>query len=104
MLKLIYGYIKFILNFSLLENNKLQSEDKHIMQSFVKSVCYHVPEEVGHPVHEGIDSTNELQVLGVGGPLFYQDHGEAGRDEGHGKYDTDCNHHINSTLVPENKH
>lgn len=38
MLRLIYRYIKFILNFSLLENNKLQSEDKHIMQSFVKSV------------------------------------------------------------------
>lgn len=43
-------------------------------------------------------------MLGVGGPLFDQDHGEAGRDEGHGEYDTDRDHHINSTLVSEKKH
>ena len=33
-----------------------------------------VPDEVGSPIDDRVDSCQELQVLGIGNPLFDQEH------------------------------
>ena len=44
---------------------------KHYCTSYkVKGSLYHVPEEVGHPVHQWTDTTDKLQVFGLGYPLL----------------------------------
>ncbi len=49
---------------------------------------YHVPEEVGHPIDQWTDTTDKLQVFGLGHPLLDQIEDKAGWNEGHGKDDT----------------
>lgn len=45
--------------------------NKHDCTSYkVKGSLYHVPEEVGHPVHQWTDTTDKLQVFGLGNPLL----------------------------------
>ena len=46
---------------------------------------HHVPEEVGDPVDQGADATDELEMLGLGDPFLYQVEHKACWDEGHGK-------------------
>lgn len=50
---------------------------------------YHVPEEIGHPVDQRADATDELQVFGLSDPLLDEVEDEAGRDKGHGEDDAD---------------
>lgn len=50
---------------------------------------YHVPEEVGHPVDQGTDAADKLEVLGLSDPLLDQVEDKTGRDEGHGEDDAD---------------
>lgn len=52
-------------------------------------LTYHVPEEVGHPVDQGTDAADKLEVLGLSDPLLDQVEDKTGRDEGHGEDDTD---------------
>lgn len=55
---------------------------------------YHVPEEVGHPVHQRADPTDELQVLCSGNTLLDEVEDEAGGDKGHGENNTDRHHGV----------
>ena len=66
-------------------------------------LAYHVPEEVGHPVHDRADPTDKLQVFGLGRTLLDEVEDEAGRDEGHGEYDTDRHHGVYWSGQPEGK-
>lgn len=54
--------------------------------------CYdshHVPKEVGAPVNEGTDATDELQMFGFAHSFLDQVEDKTCRDEGHGKDHTD---------------
>lgn len=67
------------------------------LQTFSKKVTgllYHVPQKVGHPVHQRTDAADKLQVFGLSDPLLDEVKDEAGRDEGHGENDTHGHHCI----------
>lgn len=58
----------------------------------VKGSLYHVPQKVGHPVHQWTDATDKLQVFGLSDPLLDEIKDKAGWDEGHGENDTHGHH------------
>lgn len=67
---------------------------------------HHVPEKVGDPVDHRADSTNKLQMFGLGDTFLNEVEDEAGRDEGHGKDDADGHHSIHwcGETVRKEKH
>lgn len=68
---------------------------------------HHVPEKVGDPVDQRADSTNKLQMLGLGDTFLNEVEDEAGWDEGHGKDDANghhCIHWCGETVQKEKQH
>lgn len=61
---------------------------------------YHVPGKVGQPVDSWVDSTDKLQMLGFAHPLLDEEEDKAGRDEGHGKDNTDGHHYVSGGCGP----
>ena len=49
-----------------------------------KTMTYHVPEVVGHPVDDAVHAGNELQVLGLDRALVDEEDDERRRNERHG--------------------
>lgn len=66
-------------------------------------LTYHVPEEVGYPVHWRADPADKLQMLGLGRTLLDEVEDEAGRDEGHGENNTDRHHGVYWSGQPEGR-
>lgn len=50
---------------------------------------HHVPYEVGGPVEQRMDATDEMHVFGFADPLLDEEDHEARRHEGHGEDDAD---------------
>lgn len=61
---------------------------------------YHVPGKIGQPVHNRVYSADKLQMLGFVHPLLDEEEDKAGRDEGHGKDNTDGHHHVRRACGP----
>ena len=61
---------------------------------------HHVPNVVGQPIDNRIDTADKLQMLGFGGSLSYKEHDKTRRYKRHGYDDKDCNHKI-CPLTPE---
>ena len=64
------------------------------------SDTHHVPDVVGQPIDNRIDTADKLQMLGFGGSLSYKEHDKTRRYKRHGYDDKDCNHKI-CPLTPE---
>lgn len=66
-------------------------------------ISHHIPQKVGEPVEERLNSADELHVFGFIHSLLNEEDHKAGWDEGHGEDDADGDQNIDRGGHPDGK-
>jgi len=66
---------------------------------YTQHTTYHVPDVVGEPVDDAVETADDLQVFGFDRSFIDEKYNEGGGNEGHGTDSEDCYQYIRPLLT-----